>query len=184
MVETISTGDHGRPYDRMYVKDRSGHLQRTSSYNGHRSSRPVYVDKRLKSYAHPVDERVDEEKVQMQYEIAALQRQRSEEQREKARLESDRLERQKLELERERLEGQKERDRLERVRLEHEREKFRSQRYDRDDRGRFDDYHERPYAEKAYRERERPHAEKPYRERERRRRSSTDYDARREDPFY
>ena len=186
VVETIIStgGDHGRPYDRVYVKDRSGHLQRTSSYNGHRSSRPVYRDKQLKSYAHRVDERVDEEKERLQYEIAVMQRQKSEERREKARLESDRLERQKLELERERIEGQKERDRLERVKLEHEREKFRSQRYDRDDRGRFDDHHERPYPEKPYRERERAYAEKPYRERERRRRLSTDYDARREDLFY
>lgn len=178
-VETIiATSDHDRPHDRMYLKDRSGHLQRTSSYNDSRSSRPVYRHKRLNSYAHPVmNEHPDEEKERLQYEIAAIQRQRSEERREKARLESDRLERQKLELERERLEGQRERDRLERVRLEHEHAKIDRERSDRHDRGRFDAYHERPYAE-------RPYADRPYRERERPRRFSPDYDARREDLYY
>ena len=167
-VETIiSSGGHDRPHDRMYMKDRSGH-QRTSSYNDGRSSRPVYRHKRLNSYAHPVmNEHPDEEKERLRYEIAAMQRQKSEERKEKARLESDRLELQKLEVERERLEGQKERDRLERIRLEHERD-----RYDKHDRGRFDAYHERPYVER------------PYRERERSRRFSTDYDVRREDPYY
>ena len=181
VVETIiSSGDYDRPHDRMYTKDRSGH-QRTSSYNDSRSSRPVYGHKRLNSYAHPVRNDHDEEKERLQYEIAAMQRQRSEERRDRARLESDRLERQKLEVERERLQSQKERDRLERVRLENERyqrEKSERERYDRHDRRRLDDSPERPYRER------RPINETRYRERERPRRILTDHDVRMEDLYY
>lgn len=203
VVETVITdGHHDQPYNTTYIKDRPFH-QRALSYDDDRSSRPVHRQRRLNSYAHPiVDEHPQEEKERLKWEVEGLMRQRSEERREKARvefeerrqrerIEADRLERQKLELERERLESerqrlesQKERDRLERARLENER--YDREQYNRSDRERYNRTDRERYDRD---DRERYHRDDrsrydPFVDREPPHRYSTAFDIRRDDSYY
>ncbi|KAL8782738.1 MAG: hypothetical protein Q9195_009579 [Heterodermia aff. obscurata] len=141
VYEVITSDDHDRdrPYRRRtYIRDnRPAFHQRAQSYDDVVESRrgaPVYRQKRLNSYAHPVEEHPHEEKERLKWELEEIrQRQRSEERRQKER-ENDRLEMHKLELEKARMETEKEKARLARVRLENDYRYDRNDRYDRDER--------------------------------------------------